>query len=61
MQLLGEVVLVIQNFTVVSEKDGSWHGIKTDILRIIYSIFSIPGSVGRIHVNQVDRTRFRCA
>ena len=23
------------------EKDGSWHGIKTDMLRITYSIFSI--------------------
>ena len=47
MQLLGEVVLVIQKFTVMSEKDGSWHGIKTDILRITYSIFSIliPKSV----------------
>ena len=41
MQLLGEVVLVIQKFTVMSEKDGSWHGIKADILRITYSIFSI--------------------
>ena len=45
--LLGEVALVIQKFIVMSEKDGSWHGIKTDILRITYSIFSIliPKSV----------------
>ena len=26
---------------VMSEKDGSWYGIKTDISRIAYSIFSI--------------------
>ena len=45
-QLLGEV-LVIQKFIVVLEKNGSCHGIKTDILRITYSIFStlIPKSV----------------
>ena len=32
---------------VMSEKDGSWHGIKADVLRIKYSIFSIliPKSV----------------
>ena len=36
-----EVVLVIQKFIVMSEKDASWHGIKTDILCITYSIFSI--------------------
>ena len=31
----------------MSEKDASWHGIKTDILRITYYIFSIliPKSV----------------
>ena len=46
-QLLGEVVLVIQKFIVMSEKDGSWHGIKIDISCITYSIFSIliPKSV----------------
>ena len=38
---LGEAVLVIQKFIVMSEKDGSQHGIKTDILRVTYSIFSI--------------------
>ena len=37
-QLLGEIVLVIQKFIVMSEKVGSWHGIKADILRITYSI-----------------------
>ena len=40
-QLLEEAVLVIQKFNVMSKKDSSWHGIKTDILRITYSIFSI--------------------
>ena len=30
-QLLGEVVLIIQKFIAMSEKDGYWHGIKTDI------------------------------
>ena len=45
--LLGEVVLVIQTFIAMSEKDGSLDGTKTDILRITYSIFSIliPKSV----------------
>ena len=40
-------VLISQKFIVMSEKDGSWHGIKEDILRITYSIFSIliPKSV----------------
>ena len=38
---LGEVVLVIQKFIVKSEKDGSWHETKIDILCITYSIFSI--------------------
>ena len=28
-------------FIVMSEKDGFWHGIKTDILRITYSMFTI--------------------
>ena len=39
--------LVIKKFILMSEKDGSWHEIKTDILRITYSIFSIliPKSV----------------
>ena len=45
--LLQEIVLVIQKFIVMSEKYVSWHGIKTDILRISYSIFIIliPKSV----------------
>ena len=40
-------VLISQKFIVMSEEDGSWHGIKEDILRITYSIFSIliPKSV----------------
>ena len=41
MLALRRVVLVIQKFTMMPEKDGSWHGIKTDTLRITYSIFSI--------------------
>ena len=46
-QLLGEVVSIIQKFIAMSQKDGSWHGIKTDILGITYYIFSklIPKSV----------------
>ena len=45
--LLAEVVLVIQKLIVMSEKDGSCHGLKTDILHISYSIFNIliPKSV----------------
>ena len=45
--LLGEVVLVIRKFIVMLEKDGSWNGIKIDLLRITYSILSIliPKSV----------------
>ena len=45
--VLGEVVLIIQRFIVMSEKDSCWHGIKTDILNITDSIFSIliPKSV----------------
>ena len=40
-------MLVIRKFIVMLEKDGFWHGIKTDILRIKYSILSIliPKSV----------------
>ena len=38
LQLPGDTVLVIQKFIVMSEKGGCWHGIKTDILRIPYSI-----------------------
>ena len=41
MLALRRVVLVIQKFIMMPEKDGSWHGIKTDTLRITYSIFSI--------------------
>ena len=39
--------MVIQKFIVMSEKDGCWHGIKTDSLRFTYSIFNllIPKSV----------------
>ena len=37
-ELLGDVVLVIQIFIVMSEKGGCWHGTKTDILCITYSI-----------------------
>ena len=40
-QFLGEVVLVIQKFIAMPEKDGSWDGTKTDISRITYSVFSI--------------------
>ena len=47
LQLLGEIVLVIQKFILMSKIDGFWHGIKTDILRITYSTFNIliPKSV----------------
>ena len=40
-------LLVIQKLIVMSEKGSCWHGIKTDILRIPYSIFHIliPKSV----------------
>ena len=46
-QFLGEVVLVIRKLIVMSEKDGCWHRMKTDILRITYYILSmlIPKSV----------------
>ena len=39
--------MVIQKFIVMSGKYVSWHGIKTDILRVSYSIFIIliPKSV----------------
>ena len=37
--LVGDAALVIQKFIVVSENDGSWHGIKTGILHIPYSIY----------------------
>ena len=47
LQLLGDAILVIQKLIVMSEKGDCWHGIKTDILRIPYSIFLIliPKSV----------------
>ena len=45
-QFLG-VVSIIQKFIAMSQKDGSWQGIKADILGITYYIFSqlIPKSV----------------
>ena len=45
--MLGRRRGFIQKFIVMSEKDGSWHGNKTDILRITYSKFRIliPKSV----------------
>ena len=45
--MLGRRRGFIQKLIVMSEKDGSWHGNKTDILRITYSKFRIliPKSV----------------
>ena len=40
-QLLGDAVLVIPKFIVMSQKGSFWHGIKTDILHITYYIFHI--------------------
>ena len=39
--MLGRRRGFIQKLIVMSEKDGSWHGNKTDILRITYSKFRI--------------------
>ena len=36
-----EVVLVIQKFILMLEKDGLWHGIKRDVLSITYSVLKV--------------------
>ena len=33
---IGEAILIIQKFIVMSQKDGCWHGIETIILQITY-------------------------
>ena len=39
LQLLGHAALGIQKFIAISKNGGCWHGIKTDILRIPYTIY----------------------
>ena len=37
-------------YCVDKKKDGSWHGIKTDILRITYSIFNLLIMKSSLHL-----------
>ena len=46
--LIGDAVLVFQKFIVMSQKDGCWYGIKTNILHITYTNSEI--NIGLLYI-----------